>query len=259
MTMEYTVKQIARLANVSVRTLRYYDKIGLLKPAFVGKNGYRYYTEKEFLRLQQIIFFRELDFELNRIKNIFDSPYFDQAEVLEDQKNLLKLKREKLGRLIRLINKTIKNMKDESKNKITDKDLLQCFDDGKYEEYKTEAQEKWGKDMVRKSENIVKGWSKEKMEEVKREGDEINKALAANMDKGIESAEVQEIVQRHFDHIIQFYDPSWPLLKIYRGLGKMYVEDGRFAANYNKYHPGLAQFLCDAMQVFCDRKEVEDV
>lgn len=255
--MHYSVSQLARLANVSVRTLHYYDEIGLLKPAFVKKNGYRYYTEEEFLRLQQIIFFKELDFELGRIKDIFDSPHFDQTEVLEDQKNLLELKRKKLDRLIKLINKTIKNMNSESKDKITDEDLAQCFDDGKYEEYKKEAREKWGKDMVQKSENIVKGWSKEKMEEIKKEGDEINKALVANMDKGIESAEVQEIVQRHFNHIIQFYDPSWPLLKIYSGLGKMYVEDGRFAANYNKYHPDLAQFLCDAIQIFCERKEEE--
>lgn len=258
--MDYTVKQLAKLAGVSVRTLHYYDQIGLLKPAYIKDNGYRFYTEKEFLKLQQIIFFRELDFELDRIRKIFDSPHFDPVEVLEDQKNLIELKRERLGRLIKLINKTIKNMKDEKQEKVTDKDIAQCFDNGKYEEYKEEAQERWGSDMVQKSENIVKNMTKEQLERIKTEGEEINRVLARNMQSGksVDSPEVQAIVERHFNHIIQFYDKSWPLLKIYRGLGKMYVDDPRFAKNYNKYHPGLAEFMRDAMEVFCDRIDAKN-
>ena len=146
-------------------------------------------------------------------------------------------------------------MKDEKQEKVTDEDLAKSFDDGRYEDYKKEAQEKWGADTVKRSENIVKNMSKEQLEKIKIEGEEINKALARNMDNGIESPEVQEIIDRHFHHIIQFYDPTWPLLKIYRGLGKMYVEDERFAANYNKHHPELAQFMCEAMGVYCDKKE----
>jgi hypothetical protein len=150
-------------------------------------------------------------------------------------------------------------MKDEKQAKVTDEDLIKSFDDGKYEEYKKEAQEKWGSDTIQRSENIVKNMSKEKLEKIKAEGEEINRALARNMEEGksVDSSEVQAIVDRHFNHIIQFYDPTWPLLKIYRGLGKMYVEDDRFAANYNKYYPGLAQFMCDAMEVYCDRKKDE--
>lgn len=253
--MQYTVRQMARMAGVSVRTLHYYDEIGLLKPAAVGRNGYRYYTEKELLKLQQVIFFRELDFELSRIGRIFDAPGFDAAEVLEDQKALLALKRERLGKQIRLIDKTIKNMKDDRQDKVTDRDLEETFSDGKYEEYKKEAQEKWGKDTVRRSENILKGMDKEQFEALKREGEEINQALGAFVGKDPKSAEVQQMIGRHYDYIIQFYDPSWPLLDIYRGLGKMYVEDPRFAANYTKYHPDMPQFMREAMEAFCDAKK----
>ena len=146
-------------------------------------------------------------------------------------------------------------MQDEKNEKIVDEDLSVSFGEGKYEEYKKEAQERWGEDMVKRSENIVKGMSKERLDEIKAEGGEINQALVHNMEKGIGSPEVQAIIDRHFHHIIQFYDPTWPLLKIYRGLGKMYVEDERFAANYTVYHPDLAQFMCDAMEVYCDKKE----
>lgn len=148
-------------------------------------------------------------------------------------------------------------MKDEKQLKVTEKDIVDSFGGGKYEEYKQEAQERWGEDTVKRSENIVKGMSKEQLEKIKSEGGEINKALVENMGKGVSSPEVQAIIDRHFHHIIQFYDPTWPLLKIYRGLGKMYVEDPRFAANYTVYHPDLAQFMCDAMEVYCDRKESE--
>lgn len=253
--MEYQINELAKLAGVSVRTLHYYDEIGLLPPAFVKDNGYRYYTEKELLRLQQIIFFRELDFDLERIKGILDSPRFDALHVLRDQKELLKLKRERLGRLIRLIDKTMKNMEDEKEAKVTEKDLRECFARGKYEEYKEEAEEKWGKENIKRSENIVKGMSKEQLEKIKTEGDEINRALVRGMEKGAGSPEVQEVIERHFAYIIRFYDPSWPLLTIYRGLGKIYVEDPRFAANYTQYHPQLPEFLREAMEIFCDRKE----
>lgn len=253
--MVYTAKQIARLSGVSVRTLHYYDEIGLLEPAFVEKNGYRYYGEQEFLKLQQILFFRELDFELSRIKAIFDSPRFDPIQALEDQKNLIELKRERLSRMIKLINKTIKNMKEEKNAKLTEKDLRDSFSERKYEEYKEEAREKWGRENVERSEDIMKGWNKEQYEKIKMEGDAINMELAACIDKDVRSEEVQKAIKKHYDYIIRFYDPSWPLLDIYRGLGKMYVEDERFAAFYKKYHPDMPKFMCEAMEVFCKERE----
>ena len=145
-------------------------------------------------------------------------------------------------------------MEDEKRKKASDEDLENSFSDGKYREYRNEAQERWGKDMINRSENIVKNMDKEELEKIKAEGEEISRELADSMDKGAGSAEVHAIIERHFLLITQFYDSSWDLLEIYRGLGKMYVEDERFAANYTKYHPDLPIFMREAMGIFCDRK-----
>jgi DNA-binding transcriptional MerR regulator len=93
--MSYTVKQLAKIAGVSVRTLHYYDQIGLLKPSFIKENGYRYYEEPELLKLQQILFFRELQFSLEDIVLMINSPGFNQLEALKDQRKLLELKKRK--------------------------------------------------------------------------------------------------------------------------------------------------------------------
>ncbi len=253
--MEYTVKRLGELAGVSVRTLHYYDQIDLLKPAGVRANGYRVYSERELLRLQQIIFLRELDFELERIKRIFDSPRYDPLGALEDQRELLSLKRERLGKMVRLIDKTIKHMKDQRKEKVTEADLRACFEDGKYDAYKAEAEERWGADQINRSENIMKNMTKAELAALQAEGDAVNRELARVMDRGAGSPKAQAAIGRHYEYIIRFYDPSWPLLEIYRGLGDMYVDDPRFKANYDKYRPGLAEFLREAMNIFCDRKE----
>jgi|GEM_PF-165240 len=121
--------------------------------------------------------------------------------------------------------------------------------------YREEVETKWGKDVYKKSDKIVKSWSKEKFASIKEEGEEINRELAKNIDKKIDSDIVQALIKRHFQHITRFYDPSWPLIKIYRGLGKMYAEDYRFAEYYKQYHPDLPQFLSDAIGYFCDRQE----
>ena len=146
-------------------------------------------------------------------------------------------------------------MEDEKRKKLSDEVLEKSFSDGRYREYKEEARERWGKDAINRSEDIVKNMDKEELEKIKAEGEEISRELVDNMDKSAGSAEVQAIIERHFLLITQFYDASWPLYDIYRGLGKMYVEDARFAANYTKYHPDLPQFLCEAMGIFCDRKK----
>jgi len=139
-------------------------------------------------------------------------------------------------------------------SRVSDEDLEDSFGDGRYGEYRKEAQERWGKDTVNRSEAIVKNMNKEELEKIKAEGEEISRELAAAMGQGTGSAEVQAIIERHFRLITQFYDSNWALLDIYRGLGKMYVEDERFAANYTKYHPDLPQFMCEAMGIYCDRK-----
>lgn len=105
--MAYTVNQLAKKSDVSIRTLRYYDEIGLLKPAFHGKNGYRYYEDAQVLLLQQILFFRELGFQLKQIKKILDRNDFDKIAALCSHKKVLQKDVERIKRLIKTIDKTV--------------------------------------------------------------------------------------------------------------------------------------------------------
>src|SRR5512142_78697 len=116
----YTVQQLARLAGVSVRTLHYYDQIGLLKPSARTAAGYRLYGEADLLRLQQILFFRELDFPLTEIQAILDQPDFDQVKALRDHRLLLQQEADRLGRLLNTIEKTISRLTENNMTPMTD-------------------------------------------------------------------------------------------------------------------------------------------
>ena len=107
--MKYTIKKLAELAGVSTRTLRYYDQIGLLKPSEVNENNYRIYDEKNVNKLQQILFYRALDFPLNRIQKLINDPNFSRLQALKEQQLLLKSKRDELESLLTNIDATIKD------------------------------------------------------------------------------------------------------------------------------------------------------
>ncbi|MES2223925.1 MAG: MerR family transcriptional regulator [Patescibacteria group bacterium] len=246
--MSYTVQQLSTLAGVSVRTLHYYNEIGLLEPAFVKNNGYRFYEEKELLKLQQILFFRELDFTLEDIKEILSSPKFDMKKVLEDQRGLIELKKKRLVGLIKTIDKTINKL--NKKTIMNDKELYDNFDTKELDEYAKEAKERWGNTKAYKeSQERFKKMSKAQLAKIKEEGEALNTEIAANMSKGAKSKEVQVLIARHFNALRNFYEPS---LEMYRGLGEMYVADPRFTAYYEKYAKGLAEFMRDAMVYYVE-------
>ena len=115
--MAYTVKKLSELSGVSVRTLHFYEEIGLLKPAYYGSNGYRYYEEKELLRLQQILFFKELGFTLKQIQKVIGRSDFDQLAALYSHKKALEREGEKIGLLLKTIDKTIEHLKGKKKMK----------------------------------------------------------------------------------------------------------------------------------------------
>lgn len=113
--MAHTVKQVARMSGVSVRTLHFYDEAGLLKPAYVGANGYRFYEEPQLLSLQQILFYRELGFELKSIKQVLGRPDFEIVAALHSHREALEKKRTQTRRLIETIDKTIDHLKGPTK------------------------------------------------------------------------------------------------------------------------------------------------
>ena len=140
--MSYTVRQLADLSGVTPRTLRFYDQQGLLSPSLRGKNGYRYYGREELVRLQQILFYRELDYPLDEIKKMMDHPKFDAVESLGVQKRLLDLKQRRLQKIIRTIDDTIASMKNDAPP--ADRDMYGSLSTEESEAHKKEAKERWG-------------------------------------------------------------------------------------------------------------------
>jgi DNA-binding transcriptional MerR regulator len=249
--MVYTVKQLSKIAGISARTLHYYDEIGLLKPSFVQENGYRCYTDKELIKLQQILFFRELEFSLVDIKEMINSPEFNENEALAEQKKLLKIKRARLDKLIETIDKTIKKLKGGED--MNNDDLFASFGDDELVENMKEAKRRWGdSEAFKQSIERTKHWTKKDYERIKKEGREFTEKLSQSMDKDIASPEVQALVREHHKGIEYFYDCSY---EMYRNLGKLYVDDPRFTAYYDKVKPGLAAWLQKAINYYCDAGE----
>lgn len=246
--MAYSVQQLAKLANTSVRTLHYYDEIGLLSPSRVSRNGYRQYGEAELLRLQQIMFFRELDFPLVDIKRILSSPYFDMAAALTDHRKLIELKKKRLNKLLVTIDQTIKKLNHETIMK--DEELYDSFGDEEMKGYAEEAKQRWGStDAYKQSQARVSKMTKTQMAQLKEDGKKHTQVIADAMDLGVESPVVQDLIAKSHAGVNFFYDCS---LEMFRNLGQMYVDDPRFAAYYEKFRPGLAVFMRDAINVYCD-------
>ncbi len=252
--MSYTVHELAALADVSVRTLHYYDQIGLLKPESLAANGYRQYGRPQLERLQQILFFRELEFPLDEIRELLDSPRFDRAEALRDQRRLLELKRSRLNRLIRTVTGTLNDMENTNQPFSSDPTaaapLQGSLSQSQIDAYKAEARQKWGKtDAYKQSQERTKHWTKadyqrNEAERLARVGE-----IVALMDRGIADPAVQAKMAEVRHSLEVFYDCS---LEMFRSLGQMYAADERFAAYYEKFRPGLAVFMRDAIALYCD-------
>lgn len=244
----YTVKQLSSLSGVSVRTLHHYDKIGLLVPQSRSEAGYRFYGREELLRLQQILFYRELDIPLAKIAELLGDPEFDRVASLEFHRAELQKRGERLKRLLATIDKTIVELKNKTEM-LTDKEIYEGFAPGEGETLRKEAAEKWGEEVVAASEQRVRKMSKAEWDAMKKEGEAVAQQLAAAVPHGVSSVQAQKAIAAHFRHLHHFYEVSE---QRYRGLGKLYVEDERFRAYYEKYAAGLADFVCEAISIFCD-------
>ncbi len=243
---QYSVKQLSQLSGVSVRTLHHYDEIGLLKPAQRTEARYRLYGRDELLRLQQILFYRELGFSLEKIAEVLDDPDFGLLDSLLEQRRRIQLNALHAQQLLVTINKTIQSLENKSAM-LTDEELYEGFPKG--EEYRNEAARKWGNDVVAASEDKLRKLGKPALQALLAQGDEISKALGASMHLEHSSAEVQQLIAQHHRHIGNFWEATE---EGYRGLAELYISDERFAAYYNKLQPGLASFLHKAMLYYCD-------
>jgi len=246
----YTIKQLADLANVSRRTLRYYDQINLLKPTAVGDNNYRYYDQDKVLLLQQIRFYQELDFSLEQIRKILGRSDFNTVQSLKNQKEALLQQAKRLDRLIGTIDKTILHL--EGKFNMDSKDLFAGFDEAKQKEYAEEASKRWDPKLVKESNQRWNRLNKEQKEAILQESNQIYSDMMDQLGTVPDSEVVQAIVARWHQHIRHFYEPSFATL---RGLGQGYAADPAFRATFEAMHPDLPDFLCEAITVYCDKNE----
>lgn len=244
--MRYTVKQLADLAGVTKRTLHYYDEIGLLRPASHGNNGYRYYDEDAVLWLQQILFFRELGFSLDKIKSTIDRQDFDPLLALEGHKRALLEQVDRINCLIETVDKTIKYLRGEiDMNK---RDFYTGFDEEKQKQYEQQARERFGEETMAKTKDW-NAYTPEEKNDILAKGYEINMGIVANMYRGYDSPEVQYWIGR-WHNAINTYFYACPL-EIFEALGHTYYEDPEFTSFYEKIHPGLAVFMEEAMTRYC--------
>lgn len=247
----YMINEISKLTGISVRMLHHYDKIGLLVPSKRTGSNYRMYNDNDIARLYQILIFKELEFPLQKIKQILDDENFNREEALKVQRNLILEKKNRLERIIESIDDNIGNL---GGNIMSKKDF-KAFD---YEEvkqhqekYKEETEKRYGQsDAYKESKEKTSKYSKNDWESIMGEAGTIYEELANLMDKDPADKQVQKLAEKWRNYITtNFYDCT---IEIFRGLALMYVADERFSENIDKYGEGLAQFLSNAMNVYCD-------
>ena len=243
--MRLSVSEMAKLCGVSVRTLHYYEEIGLLHPETAAESGYRWYGAKEIETMQQILFFRELDFPLKEIGVILSDPHYDRQAVLEKQKKLLTMKRDRLNGLLSLLEENLKG---------ADRMGFEAFNEKEIEEirreYASEVKERWGSTEAYR-ESAARDAKKTKQDRAKEMEDmnEIFRRAAALRANGPESEEAQALVQEWKDYIsANLYTCTNEILA---GLGQMYTADERFQKNLDRFGEGTAEFLSRAIAVYC--------
>ena len=248
--MAYTVKQLSSLAGVTPRTLHYYDEIGLLKPETVRANGYRSYGDESLLRLQQILFYRELDLPLEEIRKIIGRRDFNAVAALEGHRKSLHGRVERLNRLIQTVDDTILHLK--GKKEMNQKQLFEAFSDEQQAEYEKEAAQKYDPASVKAVNKKWKQYTPEEKQRILDEGNAIYSDLVAAMPKGAASPEAQAEVELWRKHMDYFWTPNLDQLL---GLTDLYNTDPRFKANFDKIDPRLVEFMKEAVGVYVKNRE----
>lgn len=253
--MEYTVQMLAKLAGVTSRTLRYYDEIGILKPARINSSGYRIYSQAEVGQLQQILFYRELDVDLETIKNIIFSPAFDDKKALEEHREKLLTKRKQLDVLLANVEKTLAVR--EGRMTMSDREKFEGFKqqliDENEKKYGKEIREKYGDEQVDRSNEKIKGMSEEKYREAEKLGEQVLDVLNKAFIIGDPAGELaQQAADLHRQWLCYFWEQYTK--EAHAGLAQLYVDDERFTAHYEKTHKGAATFFRDAVWIYTGMK-----
>ncbi|TGE31676.1 MerR family transcriptional regulator [Desulfosporosinus sp. Sb-LF] len=254
--MEYTVQKLGRMAGVSTRTLRYYDEIGILKPARISSSGYRIYGQAEVDRLQQILFYRELGVGLETIKAIMTAPSFDGAKALREHREKLLEKRVQLNVLLSNIDKTISLTEGRiiMSNKEKFEGFKQKLVDDNEAKYGKEIREKYDDETIKKSNQKVASMSREQYDEVTKLANEVIETLHSAFKTGDPAGKLaQKTADLHRQWLCYYWDSYSK--DAHAGLAQMYVDDPRFTAYYDEKQPGAAEFLRDAVFIYTGTKK----
>lgn len=249
--MEYTIKEFADMANLTTRTLRYYDQIGLLKPQKISDSGYRIYTSEQTDRLQQILYYRSFGMELSQIAAIVNDDRFDLLQVLREHKKILLDKKTELNLQLAVINQSIAAaeggvmMSDQEKFEGFKKNLI----DENERKYGKEIREKYGDESVNASYARINNMDAHTYQKTEALGNELIRILLEAYREGDPaSALAQKAAEMHKEWLCCYWAEY--SAERHAAVARMYVDDERFTAYYDKYRPGLAVFLRDAVLIY---------
>ncbi|MEG1426484.1 MAG: MerR family transcriptional regulator [Oscillospiraceae bacterium] len=246
--MKLSVSEVAAITEISVRTLHYYDEIHLLSPSEVTEAGYRYYDEAALRTLQEILFFRELDFPLKEIKELLTLPGYSRKRALKRQRKLLECKEQRLKELISLADKAIKGEKTMKNESTSFAEFSTTEMDDAKEKFAAEVKEKWGNTPAyQQSEERYATYSQEQKKDILEDADHIIKAFSELAGSDPASPAVQELVKDWQEYITQNHYRCTDEILI--SLAEMYVADERFQKNLDRFAPGTAKLMHDAILI----------
>ncbi|ARQ71337.1 MerR family transcriptional regulator [Streptomyces marincola] len=251
--MAWSIAEVARMSGVTSRTLRHYDEIGLLPPAWTGSNGHRYYQEADLLRLQQILLMRELDLGLREIQAVLDSQVDRLAALREHHRRLL-AERDRLETLARTVGRTITDLEEGrgTSDMATINRPENLFEGFETSHHDDEARERWP-EQWEQSRRAIAGMAPGELEQWQREATAQMIRMAEFMVAGtpVSDPAVQAEVDTHYRNLCRMWTPC---AAAYKGLGQTYADDPRFRANFDSIAVGLAAYQRDAMAVYADAR-----
>ncbi|GAA3889847.1 MerR family transcriptional regulator [Saccharothrix violaceirubra] len=251
--MAWSIAQVARMSKVTSRTLRHYDSIGLLTPAWTGDNGYRYYEREQVLRLQQILLLRDLGLALDTVAEVLAGRH-RAVDVLRHHERQIRAERERLATLARSVAKTIAELEGGPEVKM--EELFEGFDAERQARYEADLVERYGEGVtehIEDSKARMKGWSKADAADFMAEWEEIGKAFAAAFDAGVapDDQRVQDVTDRHYRWILRSWTPN---RESYTGLGQLYVDAEDFKVQFDAHAEGFAEYVRDAIAVYAQTR-----
>lgn len=247
------INEVARLTNVSVRTLHHYDAIGLLSPKRNAENGYREYSDGDLDRLQQILAFRKCGFPLKSIRLVLSASDYDRSEAVAVQLKYLYHERDKIGRMIETLEKTKQYLKGEIDMSHEEKFAGFDFTQNPYEE---EARKLWGDAAVDESNEKLQQLDQKGREALSEDMNDIFRVFAKQMDSSPESEAVQQLTDRYYRFLNSNFGHHYSY-EAFAGLGEMYVQDTRFQQNIDRFGEGLSEFMAKAMKCYADQNSLE--